>query len=322
MSENTQNVQQKPGAIQTVQTTGHAWDDDLREYNNPLPRWWLWCFYGTVVFSVLYWFIYPSWPVGQSWLKGFGSVEYTQVDKATGAEQQREYRWNTRSLLLQDLSDAANNEQRKAMLTKVRTASFDEIVKDPKMMEFVRSVGKGLFGDNCAACHGRGGEGVISLYPNLTDDDWLWGGSMEQIHQTITQGRNGFMPAFGAVLKPEQLDDVAEHVLVMSGETPPSEADARGKEIFQGQIGGCYHCHSADGKGIQSQGAANLTDRIWTFANVPGQQNLQDKKAVVKTVISNGVNNVRIMPPWQNRLQDDDIKLLTVYVHQLGGGKQ
>lgn len=318
MSNNTPNVQQSSGA---VQTTGHAWDGDLQEYNNPLPRWWLWCFYGTVVFSILYWFFYPSWPVGHSWIKGFGTVSYTVTDKATGKEQERESRWNTRALLLEDIGAAANDPQRKAMLAKVQSASYDEIVKDPKTMAFVRSVGKGLFGDNCAACHGSGGGGVAGSYPNLTDDDWLWGGNMEKIHETVVNGRKGFMPAFGAVLKPEQLDDVAEYVLTLSGEAQPSEASERGKEIFHGQIGGCYYCHGADGKGIQSQGAANLTDKIWAIANVPAQKTLQDKKVVLKTFITNGVNNTRIMPAWKDRLSPTDIKLLTVYVHQLGGAK-
>ncbi|MDS4030598.1 MAG: cytochrome-c oxidase, cbb3-type subunit III [Candidatus Contendobacter sp.] len=318
MSDNKLNASQQSGA---VQTTGHAWDGDLQEYNNPLPRWWLWCFYGTVVFSVLYWFIYPSWPVGQTWLKGFGKVDYTIIDKKTNKVEEREQRWNTRALLLADLGQAAQNEQRKAMLAKVRAASHDQIVKDPKMMEFVRSVGKGLFGDNCAACHGRGGQGVVGMYPNLTDDDWLWGGSMDKIHETLVQGRKGFMPAFEGVLKPEQLDDVAEYVLVLSNETKPSEASERGKEIFQGQIGGCYYCHGADAKGVPSQGAANLSDKIWTIANVPAQKTLQDKKAVLKTLIANGVNNTRIMPAWKGRLNDDDIKLLAVYVQQLGGAK-
>jgi cytochrome c oxidase cbb3-type subunit 3 len=318
MSDNTQNVQQKSSA---VQTTGHAWDGDLQEYNNPLPRWWLWCLYGTVAFAVLYWFYYPSWPVGQSWLKGFGTVDYTITDKTTGKVEEREYRWNTRSQLLSDLGEAANDEQRKAMLAKVRAASYDQIVKDPKMMEFVRSVGKGLFGDNCAACHGRGGQGVVGMYPNLTDDDWLWGGGMDRIHETLVQGRKGFMPAFGAVLKPEQLDDAAEYVLTLSNEAKPSEAADRGKEIFQGQVGGCYYCHGADGKGVPSQGAANLTDKIWAITDVPAQKTLQDKKAVLKTFITNGVNNTRIMPAWKGRLKDDDIKLLAVYVRQLGGAK-
>ncbi|MDS4028088.1 MAG: cytochrome-c oxidase, cbb3-type subunit III [Candidatus Contendobacter sp.] len=318
MSDPTQNAQQKPGA---VQTTGHAWDGDLQEYSNPLPRWWLWCFYGTVVFAVLYWFMYPSWPVGNTWLKGLKVVDYVTVDKATGKGQEKEFRWNTRSLLLEDLGDAANDKQRKDMLAKVQAASFDQIVKDPKMMEFVRSVGKGLFGDNCAACHGRGGQGVVGLYPNLTDDAWLWGGNMEKIQETITQGRRGFMPAFEQVLKPEQLDDVAEYVLTLSNEAKPDEASERGKEIFHSSVGGCYYCHGADAKGVPSQGAANLTDKIWEIVNIPAQKTLQDKKVALKTFISGGVNNTRVMPTWKGRLKDDDIKLLAVYVHQLGGAK-
>ena len=318
MSDNTVNAQQKSGA---VQTTGHAWDGDLQEYNNPLPRWWLWSFYGTVVFSVLYWLIYPSWPVGDSWLKGMSTVNYTVTDKATGKEQAQEYRWNTRSQLLEDLGTAAGDQQRKAMLAKVQAASYEQIVKDPQMMEFVRSVGKGLFGDNCAACHGRGGQGVVGMYPNLTDDDWLWGGSMDKIHETLVNGRKGFMPAFGAVLKPEQLDDVAEYVLTLSNEVPASAAAERGKEIFQGQVGGCYYCHGANGKGLASQGAANLTDKIWAIADVSAQKTLQDKKTVVKDFVTKGVNNTRVMPAWQDRLSPIDIKLLAVYVHQLGGAK-
>lgn len=318
MSDHTQNAQQKPGA---VQTTGHAWDGDLQEYSNPLPRWWLWCFYGTVLFSVLYWLVYPSWPVGKTWLKGFGTVEYTITDKTTHKEQEREYRWNTRSLLLEDLGAAASDKQRKEMLAKVEKASFDEIVKNPQMMEFVRSVGKGLFGDNCAACHGRGGQGVVGMYPNLTDDDWLWGGNMDKIHETLMQGRMGFMPAFGQVLKPEQLEDVAEYVLALSNEAKPNEAAERGKAIFQGQVGGCYYCHGADAKGVKSQGAANLTDKIWAIVDVPAQKTPQEKKEVVKNFVAKGVNNTRVMPAWQNRLSPTDIKLLAVYVHQLGGAK-
>lgn len=318
MSDKTLNAQQHSGA---VQTTGHAWDGDLQEFNNPLPRWWLWCFYGTAVFSILYWFIFPSWPVGQTWIKGFGTVSYTITDKASGKEKESSHRWNTRALLLEDLGEAANNKQRKDMLAKVQASSYDQIVKDPKMMEFVRSVGKGLFGDNCAACHGRGGQGVVGMYPNLTDDDWLWGGGMDQIHQTLVQGRNGFMPAFGQVLKPEQLDDVAEYVLTLSNEAKPSEASERGKEIFHGQVGGCYYCHGAEAKGVQSQGAANLTDRIWAITDVPAQKTLQDKKTVLKSFVSAGVNNTRVMPGWKDRLSPTDIKLLAVYVRQLGGAK-
>ena len=123
------------------------------------------------------------------------------------------------------------------------------------------------------------------------------------------------------MLKPDQLDDVAEYVLTLSNEAQPSEASERGKAIFQGQTGGCYYCHGADAKGVPSQGAANLTDKIWAIADVPTQKTLQDKKAVLKTFIANGVNNTRVMPAWKGRLKDDDIKLLAVYVHQLGGAK-
>jgi len=310
-----------PKPSSAVQTTGHAWDGDLQEYNNPLPRWWLWSFYGTVIFSIIYWFIYPSWPVGDTWIKGFGTVEYTTVDKATGQEQQKEFRWNTRALLLEELGNAANDPQRKEMLAKVQAADYQQIAKDPKMMEFVRSVGKGLFGDNCAGCHGGGGQGVVGIYPNLTDDDWLWGGSVEQIHDVLVQGRNGFMPAFGSVLKPEQLDDVAEYVLTLSNDAPQSEASERGQAIFHGQVGGCYYCHGADAKGVPSQGAANLTDTIWAIADVPAQKTLEDKKAVVKEFIAKGVNNSRMMPAWKDRLSPTDLKLLAIYVYQLGGAQ-
>jgi cytochrome c oxidase cbb3-type subunit 3 len=298
-----------------VQTTGHAWDGDLQEFNNPLPRWWLWTFYATVVFSIIYWLIYPSWPVGDSWLKGTKTVD-VRID---GAEQ--EVRWNTRSQLLHDLQsgDAATRQQE--YMEKIAAVDFDQIGSDADMLAFARSVGRGLFGDNCAACHGRGGQGVVSMYPNLVDDNWMWGGTMEQIEQTLIHGRNGFMPAFKQVLSDEQLDDVTEYVLTMSGEAQSSQASERGREIFHGKAGGCHYCHGDDGKGLQAMGAANLTDKIWEIANVTGQNTLESKKAVVKQFIGNGVQNIRKMPGWKDRLSATDIKLLAVYVHQLGGGQ-
>ncbi|PIE82854.1 MAG: cytochrome C oxidase subunit III [Candidatus Contendobacter odensis] len=318
MSDNKVNKQKKLGV---VETTGHAWDSDLQEYNNPLPRWWLWCFYGTVVFAVLYWFLYPSWPVGKGWLKGMKTVSYSVTDRSTGKESEREFRWNTRSLLLKDLTDAANNPQRKAMLGKVQAADYQQIARDPKIMEFVRSVGKGLFGDNCAACHGSGGQGVVGMYPNLTDDDWLWGGSMSQIHETLVQGRNGYMPAFGEVLQPNQLDDIARYVLTLSGEMESGEASERGKAIFHGQKGGCYYCHGADGKGLKALGSANLTDKIWTLVDIPVLSDGQQKVDAIKSFVAQGVYNRRLMPAWKDRLSPTDIKLLAVYVRQLGGSQ-
>jgi len=302
---------------QAVQTTGHAWDGDLQEFNNPLPRWWLWSFYATVVFSIIYWFIYPSWPIGEDFLKGFKSVAYTS------GEQVEVTAWNTRAMLMDDLKNSTAAQRQQEYMQRVTDTSYEEIVQDPEMLAFVRSVGKGLFGDNCAACHGRGGQGVMGMYPNLADDGWLWGGTMESIEQTLHLGRNGFMPAFGEVLDDAQLDDVAEYVLFLSGEAPLTEAVQRGGGIFQGMEGGCYYCHNRTGKGLESQGAANLTDQIWTIAPVPAQSTLEGKKAALKQFISNGVAiNQRVMPAWNQRLSPTEIKVLSVYVHQLGGGQQ
>lgn len=298
-----------------VQTTGHAWDGDLQEFNNPLPRWWLWSFYATAVFAVIYWFIYPAWPVGSSWTRGFSTVSY-QVNG-----EEREVPWNTRAQLIQDLQSSPAAERQREFMQRVSAMEFDNIINDPETLAFARSVGRNLFGDNCAACHGRGGQGVMSLYPNLADDDWLWGGSMERIQDTLIHGRRGFMPAFKETLSPEQLDDVAEYVLSLSGEAQPSDASARGGEIFQGFTGGCYACHGQDAKGQNSLGSANLTDKIWTLANVPAQDSLEAKKTAVKQIIWNGVQGIRIMPAWQDRLRAEEIKLLAVYVHQLGGGQ-
>ncbi len=310
MNETT-TKQQKPEA---VQTTGHAWDGDLQEFNNPLPRWWLWTFYGCVIFSVIYWIIYPSWPVGGTWLKGTKTVTYQAADG-----QEQEMRWNTRSRLLHDLQSSSASERQQQYLEKVAAASFADILNNPEQLAFARSIGRGLFGDNCAACHGRGGQGVVGMYPNLADDDWLWGGAMDNIQTTLVNGRNGFMPTFKETLTEEQLDDVAEYVLTLSGEAKPGEASERGRALFQGKGGGCYMCHGQDGKGLHAMGSANLTDKIWTVANVPAQQTPEQRKAVVKEVIWNGIQ--RKMPAWQERLSPTDIKLLAVYVHELGGGQ-
>lgn len=298
-----------------VQTTGHAWDGDLQEYNNPLPRWWIWAFYGTIVFAVVYWFIFPAWPVGGTWTKGLATVSYT-VDG-----EEREMRWNTRSKLLHDLHDSDAALRQQEMMQQVAAASFEEIGQSAEMLAFTRSVGKGLFGDNCAACHGSGGQGVMGLFPNLADDAWLWGGTMENIQETLINGRNGYMPAFREVLTEQQLEDVATYVLTLSGEAEPSEASERGKEIFQGHIGGCYTCHGEDGKGRNSLGSANLTDKIWTIANVPAETTLEGKRGVLEVFIANGVQHYRKMPAWKDRLSANDIKTLAVYVHQLGGGQ-
>ncbi len=311
MSE-TKTGSQRPT---TVQTTGHAWDGDLQEYNNPLPRWWVWCFYITAVFCVIYWVLFPAWPFGDSYTRGTKTVTFESGGEETTMP------WNTRALLMSELQSSSSAVRQQQFMKKVANAEFEQILEDPEMMAFTRSVGRGLFGDNCAACHGRGGQGVQGLYPNLADDDWLWGGTTDSIYQTLVAGRNGYMPGYGQTLSTEELDAVAEYVMTLSGLAESSENSELGREIFQGQKGGCHYCHTKEGTGLQSQGAANLTDAIWTIVDVPGQESLSGKKKAIAEFVYNGVLGNRVMPGWQHRLSDTDIKLLTVYTHQLGGGQ-
>lgn len=298
-----------------VQTTGHSWDGDIQEFNNPLPTWWLWSFYATVVFAVVYWIFYPAWPVADSFTKGVMNT-ITFVD---GEGNEKTTHWNTRSLLLKDLQEGKSAVLSREYMDKVAAASYSEILGDAEMMAFTRSMANGIFGDNCAPCHGSGGAGVMGLFPNLADDDWLWGGSVGAIETTISEGRYGFMPAFRDTFDDTQLDDVASYVLSLSGHKVDTAASARGRDIFQTDTGGCHYCHTSTGAGLKSQGAANLTDSVWTLVAVESAPDLEAKKALVKGVIANGVQ--RTMPRWSERLSPAQIKLLTVYVHELGGGQ-
>ncbi len=299
-----------------VQTTGHAWDGDIQEYNNPLPTWWVWLFYGTIIFSLVYWLIYPTFPIGKSYTTGIMNDITFVNDKG----EEVTTHWNTRSLLIKDMQTGEAAVRQREYLEKINATDIKDILQDPEMMAFVRSMSKVLFADNCAACHGAGGNGVVGLFPSLVDDDWLWGGTPEKIQETITHGRLGFMPSFAPTFNKEELESVAAYVLSLSGvEGGKHEAIEKGKEIFHGESGGCYYCHGADAKGLQSQGSANLTDKVWTIANVPAAETYEEKLAEVEKVISEGVS--REMPAWKGRLSDEQIKLLTVFIHQLGGGQ-
>jgi len=297
-----------------VQTTGHAWDGDLQEYNNPLPTWWLWAFYASCVFAVVYWVLYPTWPVGKGYTTGIETITFEENGKQVTTN------WNTRSLLIEEMQTGEEALKQQAYLSKVAAANYQEIVNDPDMTAFVNSMAKGLFGDNCAACHGVGGTpAMIGHYPNLADDAWLWGGKLENIEQTIRGGRLGFMPAFGSVLSEGQLDELANYVLSLSGVAVDSQKAEAGEKIFKSEVGGCYYCHTKAGTGLYSQGSANLTDAVWTVADVPGAKDVEHKVLAVKDVISKGVH--REMPAWSGRLSDTEIKLLTVYLHGVGGGQ-
>lgn len=299
---------------QNVQTTGHVWDDDLQEYNNPLPSWWLIGFYATVLMSLIYWLIYPAWPVGKSFTTGFSTVTYVN-DKGV----EKSWHWNTRAQLMKDMNEA--EKKQKPYFDKVAAMPFAEIARDPALTSFVNSAGKAIFSDNCVPCHQEGGQGKIGFFPNLADDDWLHGGTHAQIQDTIARGRNGYMPAFKEVLKESQLDELANYVASLSGEKADAAKVKAGDALFHGAAAACFYCHDNSGKGRQDLGSANLTDKIWLWADVPGQATPEAKVEVIRAVIANGLSR-GVMPAWEERLKPEQIKLLAVYVHSLGGGKQ
>lgn len=297
-----------------AETTGHVWDDTLQEFNNPLPRWWLWTFYGTIIFAIVYWIMYPSFPFGKSYFKGIGN----SISYKTDAGEEKITHWNMRALLAHDLQNGEAAMKQKEYLDKVGAASYEQIASDPDMSAFVLAYGKGVFGDNCAACHQSGGQGVVGQYPNLVDDDWLWGGDTKTIEATIRGGRLGYMPAFAKSLDDAQLTQVANYVLSLSGEPADKVAAAEGQKIFQGETGGCYMCHTKEGKGMYAQGAANLTDKIWTIANVAQAETAEAKVEAVKAVVRNGVK--RQMPVFGaegRNLSDTEIKVLVAYLKQM-----
>jgi cytochrome c oxidase cbb3-type subunit 3 len=298
---------------QTVQTTGHAWDGDLQEYNNPLPVWWVYTFYATVVFAIVYWSIYPSWPFGKGWLGGATSITYVN-----SAGETKTHSWNTRALLMEKLNQAS--AEQKPYFDKISAMSYEQIAKDPEMNGFILSAGKALFSDNCAPCHQAGGQGKLGFFPNLTDDDWLYGGTYDKIHETLMGGRRGYMPTFGEVLSGEQIDQLANYVASLSGIAHDGAKATAGNALFHSETAACFYCHGPDAKGRKDIGAPNLTDNIWLWANVPGSDAAEGKVAAIRGVITNGLNK-GVMPVWAGRLSPEQIKVLTVYVHELGGGQ-
>jgi cytochrome c oxidase cbb3-type subunit III len=284
-------------ALTGTTTTGHVWDG-IRELNTPLPRWWLWLFYATILWSVGYWIVYPSWPLVSSYTKGA-------------------FRWQSRDAVISDLD--ALKAQRGPMVEKLKSASLQEIASDPTLLDFARAQARPAFAENCAPCHGAGGGGGRG-YPNLNDDEWIWGGNLDEIAQTIRHGvRSGdadarqgaAMPAFGrdGMLKRADVDNVADYVRSLSGLVVDPKANlAAGKKIFADN---CAVCHGEAGRGNRELGAPNLSDAIWLYG--------ADKPSIV-----DGIWNGRgaLMPAWASRLDDVTIKALAVYVHSLGGGEK
>lgn len=311
----SENIDKK----QEVETTGHEWDG-VKEFNNPLPRWWLLSFYGTVIFSLIYWVLYPTWPLPNNWTKGIKTVQVKE-----GGEV-KELHWNTRTLLAEELqssTEAKNRDEFYGKLGALTKLEDIQATENEGLKEFALSTGAVMFADNCATCHGAGGEGKFGLYPNLTDDAWLWGGHYSEIEKTITMGRTGNMtPASLTGLTDDEITDVSKYALTLSGNYTADEGSERGQAIFEGK-GTCYTCHGADGKGVITMGGANLTDQIWELVPVFDAKTDDEKVAMIRTQVINGVTPAtdRVMPTWKDRLTKEQIRALAVYVHELGGGQ-
>ena len=276
-------------------TTGHEWDG-IRELNTPLPKWWLYIFYATIVWALGYWVVYPAIPLATSFTKGV--INYSSRAEVTAEVAQ--------------LTSA-----RAPMVAQLAKASFDEIQKDTKLLTFARAQGKAAFGDNCAPCHGAGGGGS-KAFPNLADDDWLWGtGTLDDIQTTLTHGirstdpqtRQGNMPAFGdGVLKPAEISAVADYVRSLTVLDVDKTADLKlGQKIY---VENCAVCHGEDARGNHDLGSPNLSDQIWLYGS--------DKATIVE-----GITKGRggMMPNWGERLDAGTIKALAVYVRTIGGAR-
>ena len=289
-----------------VQTTGHSWDGDIQEFNNPLPTWWVWGFFLSVVFAVVYWFLYPAWPIGDNYTKGVGNtIEYTTKDGTQVVSH-----WNTRALYEKEMQQA--REKQAIELARFANASFEEISQDENKRAYALSAAKVLFADNCAACHQPGGAGLPGKYPSLVDNDWIWGGKFTNIETSIRDGRTGSMPAFGKTLNAKQIKDVTEYVLNFSAQEKPQQV-LPGEKIFNAN---CAACHTPSGTGNILMGSANLADQIWTVAELTATMEQAEKEKAITDVVKNGIN--RIMPKWGDRFSELEIKMLTFYVHDLG----
>ncbi len=290
-------------ALSGVETTGHEWDG-LKELNNPLPKWWLYVFYVCIAWSLVYYVLYPAWPTGSSYTKGIlGWSMREEISENIAAAKAAQAKWTDR----------------------IAQMSVEDIQKNPDLLNFAMAGGRTMFNENCAACHGAGGQGAAG-FPTLADDIWLWGGSTGEIYHTIrygvrqgdvgeTRGVPGVgMTAYGKdeILSKAEIDQVAEYVLSLTNRaTEPAKAEA-GKAIFEEQ---CVACHGPNGEGsvaagLDGVGAPPLNTANWIYGG--------DKATLVATITNGRAGE---MPAWMKRLDDTTIKQLAIYVHNLGGGK-
>ena len=280
-----------------TQTMGHEWDG-IEELDTPMPRWWLWTFYLCILFSIGYVVVYPAIPLLNKGTEGL-------------------WGWTSRGELAKETQAA--NAQRAGTLAAIAATPIEQLAAKPELMKAAVSGGRAAFRVNCVQCHGAGAAGVPGLYPNLNDDDWLWGGNLKEIEATITHGirqpgdeatRTSLMPSFGrdGMLTAAQIEDVVSHVRTFSGKERPSAASARGAQTFADN---CAACHGPAGQGDRAFGAPNLSDQIWLYGG--------SREAIAQSIHS---AHAGVMPAWGKRLDAVTIKMLAAYVHSLGGGEE
>lgn len=287
------NDQKDIDEVTGTDTTGHDWDG-IKELNNPLPRWWLWSLYLTIIWGVAYTIAYPAWPM---------------VSSATAGV----LGYSTRAEVAQDIArfEDANAE----ILAQLASADLNVLNESPELLRFANSAGGAVFRTNCSQCHGSGAAGALG-YPNLLDDDWLWGGDFENIEYTVRHGirneedwdaRYSEMTAYDEIFSNEEVDQVVQYVRLISGQEHDAGMAKAGTELF---LNNCSACHGDQGMGNYDLGAPNLTDAIWLYGG--------DLESLEQTV---RYARFGVMPPWGERLTEAEIKAVTAYVHQLGGGE-
>jgi len=283
---------------QDPSTTGHTWDG-IQEFENPMPRWWLWTFYLCIIWAVIYMIFYPAWPLINSATSGI--LGYSSRGEVAGEIAQ---------------VDAANQ----VWFDRLMTTDVNAIADDPELQSFAVNAGGAVFRAQCSQCHGQGADGIRmgSGYPNLNDDEWMWGGALADIEQTVSYGirntdfpdaRWSEMPAFGrdGLLAPEEIDQVVNHVLAISGQEHDAALASAGAEVFDLN---CAACHGADGAGDVFVGAPALNNAIWLYGG---------DAASIRETVTNA--HFGIMPGFAQRLPAAQIRAVAAYIHQLGGGQ-
>ena len=274
-------------------TTGHSWDG-IKELNNPLPRWWLWSFYACIIWGIGYSIAYPAWPM---------------ISGATAGV----LGYSTRGEVAQEI--ARFEDANAGISAQLAAADLTTLNENEVLARFATSAGGAVFRNNCSQCHGSGAAGAVG-YPNLLDDDWLWGGDFENIAYTIRHGirneedwdaRYSEMTAFNEIFTNHEVDQVVHYVRQISGQDHDVALAAAGDPLF---LDNCASCHGDNAMGNRDLGAPNLTDAIWLYGG--------DLESLEETV---RYARFGVMPPWGERLTEAEIKAVTAYVHQLGGGE-